>query len=454
MNIVVIMLDSLRQDHVSAYGKGRVFDGVEPCRTPNIDAFAREAVVFDNAYPMGLPTIPARTELMTGQATLPFKGWEPLSPIERTAAEILGREGYTCGLVTDTYHYRAPGMNFHRGFHSYEHVRGQEYDPWSSAEPRRNVADYVNGRYTDHFRDLVAKFLANTDGFAREEDWFAARLVEAACAWLRANRRHPKTFLWIDSFEPHEPWDPPKRFDTYTDPGWTGKRLILPMGGPAIAWASPAEIRHVRGLYAGEVASVDHWLGGLFAALRDLGFYDDAAIVLLADHGHPLADHGKFLKGPDRMHGELLKVPFMVRLPGGVHARRTSAIVQFHDLLPTLLELAGLGGNEPALHGRSFARVLRGESDRHRDAAISGFHQAGDRCIRDERWSLVERPGDQPDELYDLATDPRETRNLVDAHPDEARRLARLFGGMFRASPVREVKGLQGRYELASGAMR
>ncbi len=239
MNIVVIMLDSLRQDHVSAYGKGRVFDGVEPCRTPNIDAFAREAVVFDNACPMGLPTIPVRTELFTGQTTLPFKGWEPLSSIEMTAAEILGREGYTCGLVTDTYHFRAPGMNFHRGFHSYEHIRGQEYDPWSSAAPRRDVNDYVNDRYTEQFKGLVAKFLANTDGFARDEDWFAARVMETACSWLRANRPHGKTFLWIDSFEPHEPWDPPKRFDTYTDPDWRGKRLILPMGGPAADWASP-----------------------------------------------------------------------------------------------------------------------------------------------------------------------------------------------------------------------
>jgi arylsulfatase A-like enzyme len=454
MNVVVIMLDSLRQDHVSAYGKGRVFDGVEPCRTPNIDAFAREAVVFDNAHPMGLPTIPVRTELFTGQATLPFKGWEPLSSIELTAAEILGREGYTCGLVTDTYHYRAPGMNFHRGFHSYEHIRGQEYDPWSSAAPRRDVNDYVNDRYSDDFKGLIAKFLANTDGFARDEDWFAPRVVETARSWLRANRSHGKTFLWIDSFEPHEPWDPPKRFDTYTDPAWRGKRLILPMGGPASDWASPGDIRHIRGLYAGEVASLDFWLGGLFAALRDLGYYDDSTIVLLADHGHPLADHGKFLKGPDRMYGELLKVPFMVRLPGGRKARSTQALVQYPDLLPTLLELVGLRGNEPALHGRSFAPVLRGDSDRHRIAAISGYHKGGDRCIRDDRWSYVERPGDRPDELYDLAADPRETRNLVDVHPEEARRLAGCFGTLFRDSPAREIKGLQGRYELASGTLR
>jgi arylsulfatase A-like enzyme len=462
VNIIVIMLDSLRQDHVGAYGKGRVFDGIEPCRTPNLDAFAREAVVFDNAFPMGLPTMPVRTELFTGQATLPFKGWEPLAPAERTVAEILGPEGYTCGLVTDNYHFRAPGMNFHRGFHSYEHIRGQEYDPWRSAAPRRAVDDYCNERYTSQFRGLVARFLANTDGFGREEDWFAPRLADAACAWLRENRSHERCFLWVDSFEPHEPWDPPKRFDTYTDPGYRGKRLILPMGGLAADWASPEEIRHIRGLYAGEVASVDCALGRLFSTLRELGCYEDSVVVVLADHGHPLADHGKFLKGSDRMYGEVLRVPFMVRLPGGRHARRTGAIVQYPDLLPTLLELAGYGSCDAAMHGRSFAAVLRGETDDHRPAAISGYHGGGDRSIRDRRWSYIERPGGQPltasgrpggqpDELYDLASDPRETVNLVDRHPEEARRLAGTFGNLFRDAPAHAVKGLQGSYELGSG---
>ena len=452
MNLIVIMLDSLRQDHVGAYGAGVVYAGVEPCRTPNIDRFAREAVVFENAYPMGLPTIPARTELLTGQATLPFKPWEPLSAREITMAEILSQEGYTCGLVTDNYHYRAPGMNFHRGFHAYEHIRGQEYDPWTSSSSRRSLDGYVNARYTEQFRGLVARFLANTDDFAREEDWFAAKVVESSCEWLRRNRDQRNVFLWLDSFDPHEPWDPPRRFDVYTDPAYGGPRLILPMGGDAADWASPEEIRHIRGLYAGEVASVDHWLGRLFSCLQELGYYEDSAIVLLADHGHPLGDHGKFLKGADRMHGELLHVPFMVRLPGGRGARRTGALVQFPDLLPTVLELIGYGNCDAALHGRSFAPVLRGTADVHRDAVISGYHGGRDRCIRDLRWSWVERP-DGPDELYDLEADPRETQNLVDRHPQEARRLAARFGNLFRDAPRREVKGLQGRYELASGVV-
>ncbi|RLE90641.1 MAG: sulfatase, partial [Thermoprotei archaeon] len=78
-NLILIIIDSLRQDHVSFYNKGRpVFDGVPACCTPNLDAFAKRSIVFTNAYPCGLPTIPVRTELWTGQYTLPYRPWRPL----------------------------------------------------------------------------------------------------------------------------------------------------------------------------------------------------------------------------------------------------------------------------------------------------------------------------------------------------------------------------------------
>ena len=455
MNLIGIMLDSYRQDHVGAYNGGRPrFEGVPACRTPNLDAFAEECIVFDNAYPGGLPTIPVRTELLTGQFTLPFRPWQPLAEEDISAAEILRARGYVCGLVSDCYHYRAPGMNFHRGYHAYRWIRGQEYDPWTSHTPQRDVDEYVNEHYDEVWRGRVAQFLANTDDFAREEDWFPAKVVDQAIDWLARNRGDAPVFLWIDSFDPHEPWDPMPAWDTYTDPAYAGPRLILPMGGPAEAWATPEQVRHVRGLYAGEAAFVDHCLGRLFQALKELGYYDDSAIVLTADHGHPLADHGKFLKGGDRMYNELLHVPYMIRLPGGEGARRSQALVQFPDTLPTLLDVMGMGNDTGAMHGRSFLPVLRGDTDAHRETIIAGYYAAPDRCVRDGRWSYVSRPEGQPDELYDLAADPYERTNLIDEHPDEARRLARAYGGVFRRGGTQvEVKGIQGKYEMASGSV-
>jgi arylsulfatase A-like enzyme len=459
MNIIGIMLDSFRQDHVSFYNDRQpVFEGVPACETPHLDAFAQECVVFDNAYPEALPTIPVRTQLFTGQRTLPYRAWQPLAKEDVSIPEILGAEGYVSGLISDCYHYRAPGMNFHRGFHTYRWIRGQEYDPWTSHPPRRALDDYVNDHYNARWRDRIAQFLANTDSFAREEDWFAAKVIDEAIDWLTLNRGHPQVFAWIDSFDPHEPWDPPERFDTYNGSGGAAagrRRLIMPLPGPATDWASPDEIRQIRGLYAGEAAFVDHCLGRLFQALEDLGYYDDSVIVLLADHGHPLADHGKFLKGVDRMYNELLRVPFMIRLPGGEGARRTKAIVQFHDVLPTLLDLLELPDSTSSMHGRSFLPVLKGETDTHREVIITGYNEGPDRCVRDAKWSYIRRAEGERHELYNLVEDPREQVTLVDQYPDQVHRLSSAFGNYFQyrkgAGNKKGKKGIQARYELASG---
>jgi arylsulfatase A-like enzyme len=459
MNIIGIMLDSFRQDHIGFYhGNQSVFEGVPSCLTPNLNAFARECIVFDNAYPEALPTIPVRTQLFTGLRTLPYRPWQPLTQEDISVAEILGAEGYVCGLISDCYHYRAPGMNLHRGFHSYRWIRGQEYDPWASHPTQRPLDDYVNEHYDDLWRGRVAQFLANTDTFDSEGDWFPAQVVNEAIEWLTLNRVHRRIFAWIDSFDPHEPWDPPLGFDSYTDPGYRGKRLIMPLGGSAQAWATDEEQRHIQGLYAGEAAFVDHCLGLLFEALEELGYYEDSVIVVLADHGHPLGDHGKFLKGTDRLYNELLKVPFMVRLPGGQGAHRTGAIIQFHDLLPTLLDLAGMHSNAVALQGHSFLPILHGDTGKHRDTIITGYHEGIDRCMRDRTWSYIQRPPGESDELYNLIEDPRERINLISDYPGEAQRLAQSFGTYYRLALQKgvsetKIRGIQGKYELASSVI-
>ena len=156
MNLIVIVLDSFRQDHVSTYHNGTpVFEGIAPCQTPNIDQFAEECVVFENAYPEALPTIPIRTQLMTGQRTLPYRPWQPLTPEDVAIAQILSQEGYVSGLISDTYHYRAPRMNFHRDFHAYRWIRGQEYDPYVSAPLKRNLSDYINENFPEEWCNRI-----------------------------------------------------------------------------------------------------------------------------------------------------------------------------------------------------------------------------------------------------------------------------------------------------------
>ncbi|MCL6431405.1 MAG: sulfatase-like hydrolase/transferase [Anaerolineae bacterium] len=443
-NVIFIVLDSFRQDHVSFYNPN------SPCPTPNLDALARESVVFDNCYPEGLPTIPVRTCWLTGERTLVNRPWQPLAPEDRSVAELLSDEGYLTALFTDCYHYFKPGMNLHRGFRVWEWVRGQEYDNYRSAPLRRlKLEDYCKETYTPEWRRIVETALKNVEEFETAEDHYCARLVRLAGDWAAANASQQPIFLWVDSFDPHEPWTPPREFDRFTDPGYRGKRLILPPGGPASAHFSDEEMAYIRGLYAGECAYVDHYIGVLLARLKQLGLYDSSLILLIADHGHPLADHGKFLKGGDRLYNELLKVPFMIRFPRGLYGgQRLDALASFHDVLPTLLDAIGLGNNLEALPGRSLLPLIRGEVSEVRPAIISGYHEAPDRVIRDKVWSYIRRPEGQPDELYNLIEDPKERINLIDRYPQEAQRLASMFGALYRIRGA-PVKGVQGRYEVA-----
>ncbi len=458
LNIIIVVLDSLRQDHVGFYrsiqGFSSIFDGVKPPETPNLDRLASESVVFTNAYPSGLPTIPVREELLTGQFTLPYHPWSPMHPDSYTMPELLKGLGYLTGLISDTYHLFKPGMNYTKGFDTWLFIRGQEYDAYGIPPPvNRKLEDYVTKDYYTNYAgsrsyaELVAQFLANIDDWRGEEDWFAARVFRAASEWVRrAYKSGGRFMLWVDSFDPHEPWIPPPRFDKYTDPGYKGPKLIMPMGGEASKWFTEEQVNYIRGLYAGEVAYVDHYFGEFYNTLRDLGLLEQSIIILLADHGHPLADHGKFLKGGDRLYNELLKVPFMVRLPNGRHMV-TNAIVQFPDLLPTILELLGLPETYTyTLAGRSFTSVLNGSSNSHRRYAIMGYHEAVDRCIRDGEWSLVYRP-DGRHELYNIKKDPKERINLINEYPDKAEELLNALALWFmnRRIPIRQI---QARYEL------
>ncbi|MFO8006798.1 MAG: sulfatase [Candidatus Brocadiia bacterium] len=444
MNLVVVMLDSLRQDHVSSYG----WDGC-PVETPNLDALAAEGVVLDNCYPEGLPTIPVRTELHTGHHTLIHRPWQPLVSTDVALAEVLRSEGYLNCLVADTYHLFKPDMNFHRGYHAFRWIRGNEYDSYRTAPPKtRRLEDHVNEHYDATWRGRVLQYLKNTDGWTEPEDFACFRTMDTALTWLRDNRSQEPKFLWIDTFQNHEPWMPPERFDRYVPEDYSGPRFILPMGGNALDWADEDAVECVRGLYAGEAGYVDWCLGHLFDGMRELGYMDDTLICVLSDHGHPLADHDKFLKGGDRMYNELLKVPLILRFPGGEHGgQRLDALAQFPDLMPTWLDALGLPEAAHDLSGRSLMPLVRGQAEAIREVTISGYYRAADRSVRNKRYNYIVRGEGEADELYDLVEDPRERTNIIEEKPEVADELAAMFPATYFPEPP-QTHGVQGDSEV------
>ena len=447
MNVFWIMLDSLRRDHVGAYGS-------EVCRTPHLDAFAGEAIVFDNAYPEALPTIPVRTAMVTGCRTLQGRPWQPLAAEDVTAAELLSHHGYTNVMITDTYHMAKPGMNFHRGFQSFRFIRGQEGDTFELVPHDRDLEQYVHPNQSARKRRVIDNFLRNTQHWQSEADTFPAQVFREAARMAEGLKDRDKLFFWVDSFDPHEPWDPPAPYDTmYTDPGYSGKRLI---DANYAAWdyMTPEELAYLKGMYAGEVALVDRWFGHFIDTLRSSGLIDRSIVIVLADHGHPHGDHGTMMKSPPNLYNELLRIPFMIRLPHAEHAgTRVSPLIQTDDLLPTTLDLLGLGHEAVCMTGRSAWKLVTGEAERLRDVVITGYHQSPFRCVRDENWSLVVNP-EGCHELYDLVNDPTEKTNLFAGRTDVARRLMDRLG-FFSYTKLRTEKmdNIQETYEWAHTAI-
>jgi arylsulfatase A-like enzyme len=402
MNVIVIMLDSLRPDHLGCYGNRWI-------KTPNIDEFARECTIFDRAYAEGLPTLPVRTALFTGRYTLPFRGWQRLEPDDVPIAEILWDRGFTTALITDTYHMHKPSMAYERGFDYVEWIRGQESDPYIT-DPNVKVdlerwhhKNYSTEQYfsrsVDERRKFFIQYLRNTAHWKGEEDHFVVQVMKAGARWLEKQvgmGRKDRLFLWLDSFDPHEPWDPPEEYyELYAPPGYEDKPIIW--GGGSVKEFTELEIQHIRAQYAGEVTLVDKWFGWFIGRVKELGLWENTLIILLSDHGEPLGEHGIIRKVRPWPYEELSRIVLMVRHPDGMgRGRRVRAFVETVDVMPTILDCLNLeyhseqsfwGVKVENMHGRTLLPLMKGEMEAIKDFAISG-HYKRSWSIRDGDYTL------------------------------------------------------------------
>ncbi|MBW1800934.1 MAG: sulfatase, partial [Deltaproteobacteria bacterium] len=422
MNLILVFIDSLRQDHVGAYGNPWI-------KTPNLDRFASESVRFNRAYPEAMPTLPFRNGTFTGRRVFPFnrwkahlaswpviqiqgsgkdwnvQGWSPLNRDETPMAEYFLDQGYRTALATDVFHYYYPGMNFHRGFQSWEWIRGQEWDCWKTNllthEPEA-VEKYFPGGVDLKNPKVweVERYHLNTDHRQSEEDYFAPRVFRAATKWLEQNYRTEQFFLCVDCFDPHEPWDPPPYYRDLYDPGYKGKEVIMPLyTDNASGYLSESELKHLAANYAGEVSMVDHWFGFFMNKVKLLGLDKNSLIVVISDHGLALGDKNFTGKMPFGLMPCLLDLVLFIRHPEGAGAgQECDAFVQNHDILPTACNLMGVDIPE-WVDGKDIWPVVEGKREGVRNHASSIFK--GYAWVRDEEYAMTMKTDKTDVALYD-----------------------------------------------------
>jgi len=421
MNVIMIINDSLRADHLGCYGNDWI-------KTPNIDKLASESAVFDYFYPEGLPTVPTRTTFFTGRFTFPFRGWQRLEPTDILLAELLWNKGYTSAQITDVLHLHKPSMAFERGFDFTQYIRGHEGDPWivdESIDVEAEVEKYYKGDGKDKtVRAQLTQYLRNRHWWKGEEDTFVARTLTAGVKWLEEQPKKDNLMLWLDCFDPHEPWDPPAPYDRmYTDPDYKGQDIIQPIPGYVEGYLTPEETNHIFKLYAGKVTLCDKWVGVLLDKLKEMGMYDNTMIIYTTDHGEPFAEHGIIRKSHPLLYEELVRIPLIIKHPEGFGAgQRFNQLIETTEIFPTILDFLNIK-IPPRVHGKSLLPLMKGEVDKLRDRVYMGYFK---RCwrVNDYDWSfLLNFDKGKENELYDMNADPEMMSNIIEENPAKANEL-------------------------------
>ncbi len=401
-NAIVVMFDSLQYNYLGCYGN-------EWIKTPNMDRFAREGVLFEEMYIEGLPTIPCRRAMHTGRYTLHEGGWRALTMEDTMVSDLCWGRPIDTAIIFDCPMYRLPKFGYTRGFDKAWFTHGHEGDQYFYTEDpliHCNPEDYhedhvLNNADKDQGGNVVGPLLHETECYLKQqqywktkEDRYVARTIRKAIEYLEQVDRNKQFFLWVDSFDPHEPWNPPSTWTKDAkcpyDPDYKGKDQILPILGP-VGKYTEEELHHVRMLYAELITLCDEYFGIFVDAVRRLGLEENTLFMMVSDHGEPMGNgehgHGIMRKCRPWPYNELVHAPFLLRCPGVKAGQRIKAYVQSVDIGPTICDWLGIGVH-PDMQGFSLLPLVRGEVQKVRDFSIAGYNRFSWALYNDD-WSYI-----------------------------------------------------------------
>jgi arylsulfatase A-like enzyme len=475
LNLIVIVTDTFRADNLACYGP----KWLEHLETPHLDRFAQRATVFADAYSELMPTIPIRRTLYTGRRGIPasyfpqpenvqLPGWHPLYNEDVTLSETLQEAGYINTLISSLYHQFKPGRNFQRGFHTWHWIRGLEFDFYgTSPHHLLDVSDLVSDEYLAKYpglRNSLSQYKANRNLWQQQGESVSQITAQTATRWLNENHAEKPFYLHVEFFDPHEPWDPPRRFLEKYMPNAHGPSFIEP-NYDTVPLADDIKNR-MRANYAGAVSCVDHWVGSLLETIEQFGLLENSVVVFMADHGAMLGEREQFLKGPDKLRGQVTHIPMLIHAPENPDAgKKVQGFVQIPDVMSTVLGRLAL--QPPSrVTGKDFWPLATGGSASNHEYVVQSYGWVA--AVRNKEWSYSEiwKPEAQeskfhkyPDapatpyqpQLYNLQDDPKELTDVADKYPDVAKQMSArmkeyiasgegVTQGSFHAKPSLEVR--------------
>ena len=368
---VVVLLDSLNRHMIGAYG-GTEFS------TPNLDRLSERAVVFDKHFTGSLPCMPARHDILVGAMDFLWRPWGSIELWERPVTHQLRRKGIPTMLFSDHPHlFETGGENYHTDFYAWEYLRGHESDPWKPRpDPSWLGTPEVPAASDHHFGRGKAPYDISRSYFREELDYPGPKTLSAAAQWLETNGgEHESFLLFVDEFDPHEPFDTPEQWAKMYDPDWDGDRIIWPpyaVGAVESGIITEREGRQIRANYGAKLSMIDHWFGKLLDVMDRDHRWEDTMLILCTDHGHYLGEKDIWGKPRVPQYETLGHTPMMIAMPD-VPASRTSALTTSVDINATLVDLFDVESTY-VNHGQSLLPLINGDVKQIREYVLGGIY--------------------------------------------------------------------------------
>lgn len=378
--IILINIGTLRADHLGCYG-------YERATSPNIDALAGEAALFEWAFAQAPTTGPSQASIFTGlyptSHGMTDEGTR-LTDEATTLAEALAGHGYTTAAFVDGG-YLSEGFGLNQGFATYDNSQGGGLEVIGP-----KAIEWLRAHAAENFLLLVHTYDVHTPYAPRapHRDLFTAGLSPSG------------------GFEP------------------TAEAMEAVRAGDAPPLGED-DLAYAKALYDGEIHYVDAWVGNFMDVIRELGLDGKATIVLYSDHGEEFGEHGSVLH--EKLYATVTRVPLVVRMPGGAEAGRISQVVEMIDLMPTLLEIAGASA-PGVIQGESLVPLVQGRGQPPYTAFSESPHFGGERAMAMGGYHMVLRDEGGDPEFFALGNDPLEQTDIAASEGERLEVMRRQIG--------------------------
>jgi arylsulfatase A-like enzyme len=408
-NMIVVVIDTLRADHLSCYGYARK-------TSPNLDRVAEKGVLFENAFSSSSWTLPSHASFLTGRYAYDHGAWrDALGKKHPTLGEVLQKSGYRTAAISANKLYFTRRQGFGRGFLHFE-----DYFHSFADSSMRTV-------YGSRFRKHILARLGFTNAPARK---LAGDVNRSTLSWIARDRTRPFLIL-LNYFDLHGPYLPPRpyraRFSRHSDPGG----IINPFSGPDFPKLSAEELQGEVDAYDGAIAYVDESIGRLLAELDRLQLMDNTIVVITSDHGESFGEHG-LIEHANSLYMPEIRVPLIFwaprLLPAGIRIQEPVSNAAVPATLMELLgtkqdlfpvpSLASLWNDGVATKGPWYALSEIAQTF-YEGKPRSPSNRGWMKSLVTSRWHLIVHER-MPEELYDWRMDSQELINLAGSPEGQA----------------------------------